>query len=406
MSVKLKNLNYVVHDFTNQAAFLEAINHHQAVYVGFDPTYHTLHIGHIAQLMTLKKLHQLGLKLIIIIGTFSAMIGDPSGKAHERPVLSETQTKSNAASLITSIKKICHKIDIPVTILQNHTWLQDMTLLDFFQLIGKKVNITTSLNKEFIKHRLVSGISYTEFAYSLMQAYDWWVLNQQYDCFVQLGGSDQWGNITTGIDFIKKHDPTINVCGLTTQLLLINHEKISKTEKNAIFIDDDLKTIYNLYFFLINLPDQDVPMFFNQLTDLGCDQIHALATVMDLQTFKKTFVQSVITTLYSEHIFDEIANINQILFANMIITDDMFAKIVQYTGFYEIDRTIDIIDALIMINFGSSKRAIKELINHGAISVNNLKINIQYKLSDFNNPPHHWLVIKKGIKYFKILKLV
>ncbi|HOL53975.1 MAG TPA: tyrosine--tRNA ligase, partial [Candidatus Paceibacterota bacterium] len=241
------------------------------VYGGFDVTADSLHIGHLVPMITLKRFAQFNHQIIPLLGDGTSLIGDPSGKKSERQLNSEEQVEQWAIELKKQLEKIFDE-EIHTqkgTILQNSQWLKELKLLPFIRNIGKHFSLGYMLAKESVKSRLESGISFTEFSYMLLQSYDYLWLNEHYNCELQIGGSDQWGNITSGIDLITKTKGK-TVYGLTLPLLLKSDgTKFGKTEGGTVWLNPQKTSVYQFYQYFINVSDDDVIRFLKYFSFLS-----------------------------------------------------------------------------------------------------------------------------------------
>ncbi|MDN6725329.1 MAG: tyrosine--tRNA ligase, partial [Tetragenococcus halophilus] len=266
----------LVHQTTDERALEEQLNKESVkLYVGFDPTADSLHIGHLLPILMLRRFQQNGHTPIALVGGGTGMIGDPSFKDQERQLnpLETVQDWSNNVK-----QQLSQFIDFnneknPAIVANNYDWLGEMTLIDFLRDIGKNFTINYMMNKESVKRRIDSGISYTEFAYQLLQAYDFLKLYQKYSCLLQLGGSDQWGNITSGIELLHREEG-VQGFGLTMPLITkADGKKFGKTEGNAIWLDANKTSPYEFYQFWLNTDDRDAVRFLKYFTFFSLDEI-------------------------------------------------------------------------------------------------------------------------------------
>ncbi|EGR28938.1 tyrosyl-tRNA synthetase, putative [Ichthyophthirius multifiliis] len=258
------------HDFFKQLKTQYPQKTHFSAYAGFDPTADSLHLGNLVSILTMVRLALIGIKPIFLIGGATGLIGDPSGKNQEREMLSRDQVTENLKG-IEDILRISGSFEI----INNYEFYKNMNIIDFIRDIGKYFRMNTLLNKDTIAKRLETdqGISYTEFTYTLLQAYDFERLFVDKNCVLQVGGSDQWGNITSGIDLIRRKHKS-EAFGITTNLILTSQgKKFGKSEGNALWIDSKKTKYYDVYQYLINTPDQQSIQYLKMLTFLRLDQI-------------------------------------------------------------------------------------------------------------------------------------
>lgn len=236
-------------------------------YIGFEPTATSLQLGNFIQIVTIAYLAKLGLKPIVLFGGATGLIGDPSGKSSERPLLSPEEINANVRRQTAQVEAIFNRIDVKATFVNNLDWIKDLSLIDFYREVGKHLTLNYMTAKEMVKTRMAGdGISYTEFSYMLLQGFDFMHLYQNYDCKLQLGGSDQWGNITCGLELIRKKLGG-QAYGLSVPLLLkADGKKFGKSESGTIWLDADLTSPYQLHQFLLNSTDADVIKLLQSLT--------------------------------------------------------------------------------------------------------------------------------------------
>jgi tyrosyl-tRNA synthetase len=266
----LKNRG-VLSNVTSEEKFLEILSDKPVAYVGFDPTSDSLHLGNYVQVNISNLIRKFGVEVIPVIGGATGSIGDPSGKSSERNLLSNDELKSNVKSISIQLKKIYGS---DIKIINNFDFYSSMSFLDFLRDVGKNFSINYMLEKESIKNRLESGISYTEFSYLVLQAYDFYYLNLNQKVNIQIGGSDQYGNITSGLELIRKKNSDTKAVGLTFNLLTNSSgKKFGKSEKGAIFLSKNKTSVYQMYQYFLNIADEDLKKMFCFLTCLDISEI-------------------------------------------------------------------------------------------------------------------------------------
>jgi tyrosyl-tRNA synthetase len=246
----------------------------QTVYLGIDATGDSLHVGHLVALMTLRRFQRAGHRVIVLIGDATGMIGDPSGKSEERKLLDPIDVQLNAITIRTQIAQLLDSND--VIVVNNLDWMHEFTYLEFLRDVGKHFPVNVMLTKDSVKSRMESGLSYTEFSYMLLQAHDFVHLHGYYGCALQIGGSDQWGNITAGIDLCRRmHGEQLH--GLTCPLLTKSDgTKMGKTEGGALWLDANKTSPHEFYQYWVNVEDADVRRCLCFFTDLDMIEIDAL----------------------------------------------------------------------------------------------------------------------------------
>lgn len=282
-----------IYDKTNK---LSEIKGPLKVYLGFDPTGGTLHLGHLVGIISLKWFQKFGCEIIALIGGATGMIGDPSGKNKERILLENSIIQNNVKSLSFILN---HLLDSSVSIVNNYDWFSKFSWIDFLRDVGKYFRVGSMITKESVKQRLQSeeGISFTEFSYQLLQAYDFLHLFESFGVALQLGGSDQWGNITSGIDLIRKKKGK-DVYGLTFPLLVdAEGKKMGKTELGTtIWLDEKKTSVYDFYQYFYRLPDCEMPYLLKMLTFLDIKEINKLVNSMKSPSYVPGSVQSILAS--------------------------------------------------------------------------------------------------------------
>ena len=396
------------------------------LYIGFDPTADTLHVGSLLPLLTLKRFQQAGHRAIALVGGATGMIGDPSGKTHERSLMTKEQLKANQEG----IKKIFAKFldlsgDNPAIIANNADWFENITFIDFLRDVGKHFTVNHMMAKESVRARLEDrehGISYTEFSYMLLQSYDFYVLHNTEGCTLQMGGSDQWGNITAGIDLIRKMkaargEPETEVYGITFPLVSkADGTKFGKSEKGNIWLDPNRTSPYQLYQFFIQTSDTDVMTYIRYFTFLDRKEILCLEESLRKEPEKreaqKTLARELTRLVHGQKELDRVEKATQALFGTEITTVD--AKILQ-EAFADAPATekekaslaagIPIIDVLVETGLCNSKGASRKEISAGGVYVNNTRItDIAGVINEKHLIADQFVLLRKGKKNYHLLK--
>ncbi len=306
------------------------------LYVGFDPTADSLHLGHLLSLLILRRFQLAGHNPIAVAGGATGMIGDPSGKSAERNLLSAEALEANIAGIQAQLARL---LDFevktnPARLVNNADWTRGVGILDFLRDIGKHFSVNAMMARDSVKLRMETGISFTEFSYSLLQAYDFLHLQETYDCRLQAGGADQWGNITAGIDLIRrKHDVT--ACGLTTPLLTKSDgTKFGKTEGGAVWLDAEKTSVYKFYQFLIQSEDAQVISLLKYFTFLPREDIDALATqhavTPERRDAQKKLALELTRLVHGDSAADDAIRASEILFGGSLdgITEKQFGEVI------------------------------------------------------------------------------
>lgn len=365
----------------------EAVQHGKmVVYVGFDPTASSLHLGHVIPLMGLAHFQRYGHQPIALVGGGTALIGDPSGKQTERTLLPKETVEANAESMKVQMRRFLDFDDPrnPALMLNNADWLCSLGLVDFLRDVGKHFSLGALLAKDSVRARLEreQGISITEFLYALLQSYDFQYLNEHHQCNGQLGGSDQWGNITAGIEYIRRTSGK-TAHGLTFPLLTkADGGKFGKTESGAIWLDPNLTSPYEMYQYWMNTDDRDVIRFLKFFTFLPLEQIKELETLRDEAPEKreaqKTLAWEFTKLVHGDKAVKASKGASELLFGNEPdnLDDEALTyveKIVSSTPVEanQLQSGLSLVDALVTAELAKSKGEARRLLNQGGVYVNN-----------------------------------
>ena len=387
---------------------IDFLNSNDGIYIGFDPTATSLHLGNYAQIMLLKRFAKAGLRAYALLGGATGMIGDPSFKADERALLDEETLLKNKLGIKYQLESF------GLEVIDNYDFYKEMTIIDFLRNIGKQININYLINKEAIATRLETGISFTEFSYSLLQGYDFLTLYNKHQIKIQAGGSDQWGNITTGLELIRKTHGETNALGITINLLTdANGNKFGKSVAGAIWIDEAKTSSFTLYQFLLNQPDTEVAKLLKWLTYLELDEIEKIMFYHQ-QDPKQKLAQKmlalyVVQDLHGKTRANDAKEITEILFESSKpitqLSETQFELLLKDLPVFDNqNQKRTILELLVEAKICASRREVRELLSQGAISVDG-QVKQDEKEELF---PRHfgfkYFIIKKGKKYFYIIK--
>lgn len=388
------------------------------LYCGVDPTGDSMHIGHLIPFMILKRFQLAGHKPIAVIGGATGSIGDPSGRTSERTLQTMDVVKENANSLTHQMEKLFRKGDDDnrdFQIVNNYDWLSQLSLLDFLRDYGKHFNINTMLAKDIVASRLETGISFTEFTYQILQSIDFHYLFKNHDVQLQIGGADQWGNITAGLDFIRRMEGTeAEAYGLTIPLMLKSDgTKFGKSAGNAIWLDPKQTTPYEFYQFWINQQDNDVPKFLKYFTFLSQEEIEELELAIEerphLREAQRRLAEEITRFVHSQEALDEAQQITEALFTGDVgqlsakQIQDGFKNMPQSTAKNESNNlAVWLVDTGIV----DSRRQSREFITNGAISINGEKIDdVDYEISAKDAIEGKYIIVRRGKKKYHLVTL-
>ena len=387
-----------------------------SLYCGVDPTADSMHIGHLLPFLTLRRFQQAGHKPIILVGGATGMIGDPSGKTQERQLQSVEAIQHNVKCLQKQLERIFDfEGENGAVMTNNYDWIGALDMITFLRDYGKHIGINYMLAKDTIASRLDTGISFTEFTYTILQAIDFKHLYENFNCKIQLGGSDQWGNITTGLDLIRKtQGEGAKAFGLTIPLVTKSDgTKFGKTEGGAVWLDAEKTTPYEFYQFWINTADQDVVKYLKIFTFLSKEEIEALEASVEtephLRKAQKALAEEMTRLVHGQDALDKAINITQALFSGNVkelSADDIkqgFKDVPSYVP--APDEELSLVDVLVNAKISPSKRQAREDISNGAISINGDKVtDVAYVLSSEDRIEDQFTVIRRGKKKYTLIK--
>ena len=405
----------LVYQTTDEDALVKHLNEESVkLYVGFDPTADSLHIGHLLPILMLRRFQQHGHVPIALVGGGTGMIGDPSFKDQERQ-LNTLETVQNWSQSIKN--QLSRFIDFdneenPAIIANNYEWLGKLSMIDFLRDVGKNFTINYMMSKESVKRRIETGISYTEFAYQLLQAYDFLKLYDNYGCLLQLGGSDQWGNITSGIELMRR-ERDVQGFALTMPLITkADGTKFGKSEGNAVWLDAEKTTPYEFYQFWINTDDRDVIKFLKYFTFLSLDEIAEIEkefmAAPETRVAQKALAKEVTTLVHGQESYEQAVHISQALFSGNIKELSVseikqgFKGVPSYTVPQDAD--LKLLEVLVASGLVQSKRQAREDLQNGAIYINGDRVqDLEYQLSDVDKIGD-MVVLRRGKKKYFLLQ--
>ncbi|MEQ6029558.1 tyrosine--tRNA ligase [Staphylococcus saccharolyticus] len=404
----------LIYQQTDEQGIEDLLNKEQVtLYCGADPTADSLHIGHLLPFLTLRRFQEHGHRPIVLIGGGTGMIGDPSGKSEERVLQTEEQVEINVKSLSEQMHKLFEfGTDKGAILVNNKDWLGQISLISFLRDYGKHVGVNYMLGKDSIQTRLEYGISYTEFTYTILQAIDFGHLNRELNCKVQVGGSDQWGNITSGIELMRRMYGQTETFGLTIPLVTKSDgKKFGKSESGAVWLDAEKTSPYEFYQFWINQSDEDVIKFLKYFTFLSKDEINRLEESKEeaphLREAQKALAENVTQFVHGEEALNDAIRISKALFSGDL--KSLSAKELEegYKNVPQVTLSIDttnIIEALIETGISTSKRQAREDVNNGAIYINGERQqSVDYELSNVDRIEGEFTIIRRGKKkYFMV----
>ena len=391
-----------------------------SAYIGFDPTSDSLHIGSLVQVMILKHLQDCGHKPIILVGGATGMVGDPSGKSKERNLLDEATLERNLSSIRKQLEKFLN-FDCgsnSAEIVNNFDWFKNYSFLEFIRDVGKHISINYMMSKDSVKSRLETGMSFTEFSYQLVQGYDFYKLWKDKNCLVQLGGSDQWGNIVTGIELIRRKESSDAFAVTSPLLKKSDGGKFGKTEEGNVWLDKNKTTVYKFYQFWINCSDDDAKNYIKIFSTKTQEEINKIIDEHDknphLRELQKKLAKEVTIFVHSKEELDEAIKASNILFGKSTAKDlqqlneTTFLNIfegVQTSYIINDDLNKNLLDFLVSQNIFKSNGEAKRMIQSNAVSINKEKISLSHTISSKDFIKEKYLLVQKGKKNYYIIVL-
>ncbi len=376
-------------------------------YWGTDPTADSLHLGHYSSLVTAKRLAKYGHHPILLVGGATGLIGDPRPTA-EREIISKETVLKNLEGISKQVDKI---FEGKAEVVNNFDWTKEFSFLDFLRDVGKYINVNYMLDKDIIRRRLDTGITFAEFAYTLIQGNDFLHLFKEKNCVLQVEGSDQWGNITTGIDLIRKKLDKA-AYGFTMPLILDKFgNKFGKSEGNALWLDKNKTSSYELYQYLINTDDEMVIHYLKVFTFLSKEEIEDLERrhkeAPELREAHKALAREIITDLHGKEEYEKAERISASLFSDNIkkLTSDEIEMGFKGVPTIEVKEELSIIDLLVNEKIASSKREAREFLNNGAICINNEIVKDENTiLTRAMAIDNKFIVVRRGKKKYYLVK--
>ena len=374
-------------------------------YIGTDPTADSLHVGHLSSFLISKRLKEAGHHPILLVGGGTGMIGDPRPTT-ERAMISKEEVRKNFESLKKQVEKI-----FGFEVVNNNDWYKDINVIDFLRDYGKFFNVNYMLDKDIIRRRLETGITYTEFSYMLLQSLDFKYLHEHKNVDLQCAGSDQWGNITAGIDLIRRATGD-EVYGFTMPLVTDSQgKKFGKSEGNALWLDKTKTSSYKLYQFFVNVEDSMVINYLKIYTFLSKEEIDELEEKNnahpELREAHKALAREIITFLHGKEEYEKAEKLAENLFNNKFreMSKEDIKDLFDEQDMKEIKSDMSLVDLLTCLGVASSKREAREFVNSGAISINGDKItDIDIKITENMFIDNTYVIIKRGKKNYYIGK--
>ena len=399
----------LIEQFSNEEKIREMLEKKQTLYCGFDPSAGSMHLGNYVMISLLKRFQMAGHKVVALVGGATGMIGDPSGKSKERNLQTKEALEANTASIKAQLERYIDLSDPEKgEIVSNYDWLGSMNVIDFLRDYGKYFSINYMLNKEIVKSRLEAGISFTEFSYQILQSVDFYHLHHAKGVTMQLGGNDQWGNLTSGLELIRKVDgENEDVAVMTAHLILRSDgKKFGKSEKGALFLDEKLTSPYQLYQYFMNVTDEDAIRFLKIFSFLDKEEIEETARLHfanpGMRIGQKKVAYEVTKDIHGEEAAKEAVAMSEALFSGNVSSlsekalEELFGDLEA-----DIQEGILLEDFLIQAKSATSKREARTFITGNSVSINGNKVaDLTKTITKEDALYGKYVVLKRGKKNY------
>lgn len=386
-----------------------------SLYCGVDPTADSMHIGHIVPLLTLRRFQMAGHEPILLVGGATGMIGDPSGRSEERQLQTVEQVEKNVQAIKKQLERIFDfNSENGAKLANNRDWIGSMDTIEFLRDYGKLINVNYMLGKDTISSRLDTGLSFTEFAYTIIQGIDFNHLYDNMNCRIQVGGSDQWGNITTGLEVIRKtHEEETKAFGITIPLVTkADGTKFGKTAGGAVWLDAEKTSPYEFYQFWINTADSDVVKYLKIFTFLSREEIEVLEAAVEtephLRKAQKALAAEMTKLIHGEEGLEQAIRITGALFSGDLKALSVEEMKVAFSGVPSVEISKEdqnIVDLIVEAKISSSKRQAREDVTNGAISINGEKItDLAYTVDAKDRLEDAFAIVRRGKKKYHMVQ--
>jgi tyrosyl-tRNA synthetase len=407
----------IIYQQTDEKGLKELVKKESvSVYCGIDPTGDSMHIGHLLPFLTLRRFQESGHRPLLLVGGATGLIGDPSGKSEERKLQTLETVLDNAHSLQKQLERIFDfNGSNGAKMLNNYDWIGKIDMVTFLRDFGKHIGINYMLGKDTIASRLETGISFTEFTYTILQGIDFQKLYENENCKLQIGGSDQWGNITTGLEMIRKnHGNEDKAFGMTIPLVTKSDgTKFGKTESGAVWLDKEKTTPYEFYQFWFNTADADVIQYMKYFTFLSKDEIEALELTVEnephLRKAQRTLAEEMTRLIHGQDSLDQAIRITEALFSGELknLTIDEIEQGFKDVPTFEqnLNDSMTLVDLLVAAKISSSKRQAREDVQNGAIYINgDRQTDSMHEISKQDRLDNRFTIIRRGKKKYTMIQ--
>lgn len=404
----------LINQMTDEEGIREQLAKPTTLYTGFDPTADSLHIGHLLPILTLKRFQEAGHHVVGLVGGATGMIGDPSGRSTERSLNTLDTVQEFSDRIREQLSRFLPlEGENPVVIRNNYDWTANLSVIDFLRDIGKHFPISYMLAKDSVDSRLENGISYTEFSYMLLQSYDFLKLYEEENCRLQVGGSDQWGNITAGLELIRRAGHEEKAFGLTVPLVTKSDgQKFGKTAGGAVWLDATKTTPYEFYQFWINVDDADVVKFIKFFTFLSHEDIEALAvevaTAPEKRVAQRRLAEEMTRLVHGEAGLEQAERITKAFFSGDLTSLQLDDLETAFKGMpqFEVNEEMNLVELLVAAKISPSKRQAREDVQNGAIYLNGEREQSLDKIVTKEDTLGAFTIIRRGKKKYFVIRHV
>ena len=404
----------LIKDFSNEDEVRELLNTKQTIYCGFDPSASSMHIGNFVMISMLMRLQKAGHKIVAVVGGATGMIGDPSGKSKERNLQTKEALEANTNSIRKQLERFIDLSDPEKgLIVNNYDWFGKMNVLDFLRDYGKHFPVNYMLSKDIVASRLQSGVSFTEFSYMILQSVDFLHLYQKEGVTIQIGGGDQWGNLTAGLELIRKVEGNETKAGCFTVPLLLdeNGKKFGKSEEGALYLDAKLVSPYKIYQYFINVSDDDAARYLKVFSFKDVEQINKIIeehyAKLGQRVAQKALAYEVVELVHGKEKAEECRKMSEALFSGSV-SELTKENIEELFGDLRVELNSGLLfeDLLVAAHAASSKREAREFINGNSVSINGVKCTDIAKVFDKKDTLFgQYIVLKRGKKNYYLIDL-
>ncbi|MCQ2793030.1 MAG: tyrosine--tRNA ligase [Bacilli bacterium] len=405
----------LIKDFSNEEEVRKLLDKPTTIYCGFDPSASSMHLGNFVMISMLMRLQRAGHRIIAVVGGATGMIGDPSGKSKERNLLDKESLTKNTLSIKNQLERFIDLSDSNKGIIvNNYDWISKLSVLDYLRDYGKYFPVNYMLSKDIVASRLQSGVSYTEFSYMILQSIDFLTLYRNEGCKIQIGGGDQWGNLTSGLELIRKIEGIDSSAGCFTVPLLLdsNGKKFGKSEGGALYLDSKLVSPYKLYQFLLNSSDDDAARYLKIFSFKSIPEIEATIKEhyenLGQRIAQKALAYEVVSIIHGEAKAKEAVEMSQALFSGNVKNLSKEA-IIEILGDLQIEVKEGLLleDLLIFIKSATSKREARDFIKGNSVSINGDKVtDLTHVVTKADALHGEYVVVKRGKKNYYLVRLV